>query len=75
MLENALLDFNGCVMVISHDRFFLDRICTHIVAFEGQAKVRMVEGNYQDYEAMRRKELGSDYDKSRKTRYKKLQLK
>lgn len=74
MLENGLLDFNGCVMVISHDRFFLDRICTHILAFEGQGKVRFFEGNFKDYEATRRKELGSDYDKSRKTRYKKLQL-
>ncbi|MFN4150481.1 MAG: energy-dependent translational throttle protein EttA [Candidatus Sericytochromatia bacterium] len=74
MLENGLLDFNGCVMVISHDRFFLDRICTHILAFEGQGKVRFFDGNFKDYEATRRKELGSDYDKSRKTRYKKLQL-
>ncbi len=74
MLENALLDFNGCVMVISHDRFFLDRICTHILAFEGQGKVRYFEGNFQDYEASRRKELGADYDRARKSRYKKLQL-
>lgn len=74
MLENALLDFNGCVMVISHDRFFLDRICTHILAFEGQGKVRYFEGNFQEYEAARRKELGSDYDKSRSSRYKKLKL-
>jgi ATPase subunit of ABC transporter with duplicated ATPase domains len=74
MLENGLLDFNGCVMVISHDRFFLDRICTHTLAFEGQGKVRFFDGNYQEYEAMRRKELGADYDKSRKTRYKKLKL-
>lgn len=74
MLENALLDFNGCVMVISHDRFFLDRICTHILAFEGQGKVRYFEGNFQEYESMRRKELGSEYDKSRSSRYKKLKL-
>jgi sulfate-transporting ATPase len=74
MLENALLDFNGCVMVISHDRFFLDRICSHILAFEGQGKVRYFEGNFQEYEAARRKELGSDYDKSRRSRYKKLKL-
>ncbi|RYY00389.1 energy-dependent translational throttle protein EttA [bacterium] len=74
MLENALLDFNGCVMVISHDRFFLDRICTHILAFEGQGKVRYFEGNFQEYESARRKELGSDYDKGRSSRYKKLKL-
>jgi ATP-binding cassette ChvD family protein len=74
MLENGILEFNGCVMVISHDRFFLDRICTHIIAFEGQGKVRFFEGNYSEYESTRRKELGSDYDKSRKSRYKKLKL-
>ncbi len=74
MLENALLDFNGCVVVISHDRFFLDRICSHILAFEGQGKVKYFEGNFQEYEATRRKELGSDYDKSRRSRYKKLKL-
>lgn len=74
MLENALLDFNGCIMVISHDRFFLDRICTHILAFEGHEKVRYFEGNFQEYEAARRKELGSDYDKGRSSRYKKLKL-
>jgi len=74
MLENGILEFNGCVMVISHDRFFLDRICTHILAFEGQGKVRFFEGNYSEYESTRRKELGSDYDKSRKSRYKKLKL-
>lgn len=74
MLENGLLEFNGCAIVISHDRFFLDRICTHILAFEGQGKVRFFEGNFHDYEAFRRKELGSDYEKSRKVRYKKLQL-
>jgi len=75
MLENALLDFNGCVMVISHDRFFLDRICTNILAFEGQGKVRYFEGNFKDYEDFRRKELGTDYDKSRKVRYRKLRIK
>ncbi|MBC7474195.1 MAG: energy-dependent translational throttle protein EttA [Candidatus Sericytochromatia bacterium] len=74
MLENALLDFNGCVVVISHDRFFLDRICTHILAFEGQGKVRYFDGNFQDYESMRRKELGSDYDRARSSRYKRIKL-
>ncbi|MFN8672305.1 MAG: energy-dependent translational throttle protein EttA [Candidatus Sericytochromatia bacterium] len=75
MLENGIIDFNGCVMVISHDRFFLDRICTHILAFEGEGKARYFEGNFKDYEAFRKKELGADYEKLRSTRYKKLQLK
>ncbi len=74
MLENGIIEFNGCVIVISHDRFFLDRICTHILAFEGQGKARFFDGNFRDYEAFRRKELGADYEKSRGTRYKKLQL-
>jgi ATP-binding cassette ChvD family protein len=72
MLENALLDFNGCVMVISHDRFFLDRICTHILAFEGKGYVRWFEGNFEAYEQHRRAELGSDYDRPRRSLYRKL---
>ncbi|MBU1921534.1 energy-dependent translational throttle protein EttA, partial [bacterium] len=72
MLENALLDFNGCVMVISHDRFFLDRICTHILAFEGNGFVRWFEGNFEAYEQHRRAELGSDYDRPRRSLYRKL---
>ena len=72
MLENALLDFNGCVMVISHDRFFLDRICTHILAFEGNGFVRWFEGNFEAYEQQRRAELGSHYDRPRRSLYRKL---
>ncbi|HEY3294010.1 MAG TPA: energy-dependent translational throttle protein EttA [bacterium] len=72
MLENALLDFTGCVMVISHDRFFLDRICTHILAFEGNGVVRWFEGNFESYEQQRRTELGSSYDRPRRSLYRKL---
>lgn len=71
-LENALLDFSGCVMVISHDRFFLDRICTHILAFEGNGVVRWFEGNFEAYEQRRRTELGSQYDRPRRSLYRKL---
>jgi ABC-type multidrug transport system ATPase subunit len=59
-LEDALLDFAGCVLVISHDRWFLDRIATHILAFEGDSRVVWFEGNYQDYEADRVKRLGAE---------------
>jgi ATP-binding cassette ChvD family protein len=72
MLENALLDFNGCVMVISHDRFFLDRICTHMLAFEGNGFVRWFEGNFEAYQQQRRAELGSNYDRPRRSLYRKL---
>lgn len=72
MLENALLDFNGCIMVISHDRFFLDRICTHILAFEGNGVVRWFEGNFEAYEQQRRTELGANYDRPRRSLYRKL---
>jgi energy-dependent translational throttle protein EttA len=72
MLENALLDFNGCVMVISHDRFFLDRICTHMLAFEGNGVVRWFEGNYEAYQQHRRAELGANYDRPRRSLYRKL---
>lgn len=72
MLENALLEFNGCVMVISHDRFFLDRICTHILAFEGNGKIRWFEGNFEAYEQQRRTELGSNFDRPRRSLYRKL---
>ena len=70
MLENALLDFNGCVMVISHDRFFLDRICTHILAFEGDSKVFYFEGSYSEYEENKKARLGDEGPK--RIRYKKL---
>ncbi len=72
-LEEAILGFNGCVMVISHDRFFLDRICTHLLVFEGEGKVRWFEGNFAEYEETRRKELGGRQE-NRRSKYKKLTL-
>ena len=71
-LEEALLDFPGCAVVISHDRWFLDRIATHILAFEGDSQVVWFEGNYADYLADRRKRLGEDADKPHRIRYKPL---
>jgi ATP-binding cassette ChvD family protein len=71
-LEEALLDFAGCAVVISHDRWFLDRIATHILAFEGDSKVVWFEGNYADYEADRHRRLGTDADQPQRIKYKKL---
>jgi ATP-binding cassette ChvD family protein len=71
-LEDALLDFAGCAVVISHDRWFLDRIATHMLAFEGDSRVVWFEGNYQDYEADRRKRLGAEADRPHRIRYRKL---
>jgi len=71
MLEDAIQGFSGCVMVISHDRFFLNRVCTHTLAFEGDAKVRWFEGNYEQYEAWKKKEFGDDSG-NRRARYRKL---
>ncbi|MCL1926305.1 MAG: energy-dependent translational throttle protein EttA [Syntrophorhabdaceae bacterium] len=71
-LEEALLDFAGCAIIVSHDRWFLDRIATHILAFEGESSVIWFEGNYQDYEADRKKRLGVDADQPRRIRYKKF---
>ena len=71
-LEDALLDFAGCAVVISHDRWFLDRIATHILAFEGDSKVVWFEGNYQDYEADRRRRIGADADQPHRIKYKPL---
>jgi len=71
-LEDALLDFAGCVVVISHDRWFLDRIATHILAFEGESQVEWFEGNYQEYEADRRRRLGADADQPHRIVYKPL---
>jgi energy-dependent translational throttle protein EttA len=71
-LEDALLDFAGCAVVISHDRWFLDRIATHMLAFEGDSRVVWFEGNYQDYEADRRKRLGAEADQPHRIRYRKL---
>ncbi len=71
-LEDALLDFPGCAVVISHDRWFLDRIATHVLAFEGDSQVRWFEGNFSDYEADRHKRLGTDADQPHRMRYKPL---
>jgi ATP-binding cassette ChvD family protein len=71
-LEDALLGFAGCVMVVSHDRWFLDRISTHILAFEGESVVRFFEGNYTEYEEERQKRLGAEADQPHRIRYKKL---
>jgi ATP-binding cassette ChvD family protein len=71
-LEDALLEFAGCAMVISHDRWFLDRIATHILAFEGDSQVVWFEGNYQDYEADRKRRLGADADQPHRIKYKPL---
>ena len=71
-LEDALLAFAGCVMVISHDRWFLDRVATHVLAFEGQSQVVWFEGNYSDYEADRRRRLGGEADQPHRIRYKPL---
>jgi len=71
-LEEAVLAFAGCVVVISHDRWFLDRLATHMIAFEGDSRVVWFEGNYQDYEAERRRRLGAAADQPHRIRYKKL---
>jgi energy-dependent translational throttle protein EttA len=71
-LEEALLSFPGCVVVISHDRWFLDRIATHVMAFEGDSEVRWWEGNFTDYEADRKKRLGVDADQPHRLKYKPL---
>lgn len=71
-LEEAVLNFPGCAVVISHDRWFLDRIATHILAFEGDSQVVWFEGNYEDYEADRHRRLGTDADSPRRLKYKKI---
>jgi len=71
-LEEALVSFAGCAVVISHDRWFLDRIATHILAFEGDSEVVWFEGNYQDYEADRKRRLGVDADQPHRIKYRKL---
>ncbi len=71
-LEEALLDFPGCVVVISHDRWFLDRIATHILAFEGDSHVEWFEGNYADYEADRKRRFGENADQPHRIKYKRL---
>jgi energy-dependent translational throttle protein EttA len=71
-LEDALLEFAGCAVVISHDRWFLDRIATHILAFEGDSRVVWFEGNYQEYEADRKRRLGAEAEQPHRIRYKPL---
>ncbi|TYB80460.1 energy-dependent translational throttle protein EttA [Maritimibacter fusiformis] len=71
-LEDALVDFAGCAVVISHDRFFLDRICTHILAFEGEAHVEWFEGNFEDYEEDKKRRLGADALEPKRLKYKKF---
>jgi len=71
-LEEAILDFPGCVLVISHDRWFLDRIATHILAFEGDSAATWFEGNYADYEADRKRRLGADADQPHRIKYKRI---
>lgn len=71
-LEAALVDFAGCAVVISHDRWFLDRVATHILAFEGDSRVVWFEGDYSSYEADRRRRLGIEADAPRPVRYKQL---
>jgi energy-dependent translational throttle protein EttA len=71
-LEEALENFAGCAIVISHDRWFLDRIATHILAFEGDSKVMWFDGNYSEYEADRRARLGTDADQPHRIKYRQL---
>ncbi|MDE0761220.1 MAG: energy-dependent translational throttle protein EttA [Planktomarina sp.] len=71
-LEDALVDFAGCAVVISHDRFFLDRICTHILAFEGEAHVEWFEGNFEDYEEDKKRRLGIDASQPKRMKHKKF---
>jgi sulfate-transporting ATPase len=71
-LEEALLNFPGCAVVISHDRWFLDRVATHILAFEGESQVTWFEGNHSDYMEDRRKRLGDEADKPHRVRFKGL---
>ena len=71
-LEDALVEFAGCALVVSHDRWFLDRIATHILAFEGDSQVEWFQGNYQDYEADRRRRLGAEADRPHRIKYRKF---
>ena len=71
-LEEALLQFAGCAVVISHDRWFLDRIATHILAFEGESRVVWFEGNYSEYEEDRKRRLGSEADRPHRIKYRQL---
>ena len=73
-LEHAITNFAGCAMIISHDRFFLNRICTHILAFEGDSNVEWFEGNFEDYVADKRSRLGEDSVNPKRTKYKKFEV-
>ena len=73
-LEEALLDFPGCAVVVSHDRWFLDRVATHMLAFEGDSQVTWFEGNYGDYEADRRRRLGADAEQPHRPKFKRLEV-
>ena len=73
-LEEALLDFPGCAVVVSHDRWFLDRVATHMLAFEGDSQVTWFEGNYADYEADRRRRLGADAEQPHRPKFKRLEV-
>ncbi|MGH7806422.1 MAG: energy-dependent translational throttle protein EttA, partial [Candidatus Binatia bacterium] len=72
LLEEAVVDFSGCAVVISHDRWFLDRIATHILAFEGESHALFFDGNYSEYEADRKARLGADADRPHRIRYRQL---
>ena len=71
-LEDAILNFPGCAIVVSHDRWFLDRICTHLMAFEGDSQVAFIEGNYSDYEEDRKRRLGDDANNPHRIKYRRL---
>jgi ATPase subunit of ABC transporter with duplicated ATPase domains len=71
-LEDALVEFPGCAVIISHDRWFLDRIATHILAFEGMSEVVWFEGNYQDYEEDKKRRPGADAEQPHRIKYKPL---
>jgi len=71
-LEEALLEYSGCAVIITHDRWFLDRVATHILAFEGDSQMVWFEGNYADYEADRHRRLGAEADQPHRIRYKPL---
>jgi sulfate-transporting ATPase len=71
-LEQAILEFPGCCLIVSHDRWYLDRLCTHILGFEGDSSVVFFEGGYSDYAADKKKRLGDDADVPRRIKYRKL---
>ena len=73
-LEDALTNFAGCAVIISHDRYFLDRLATHIIAFEGDSQVVFFEGNFQAYEENRHMRLGTEADKPHRIKYRKLTM-